>query len=150
MSRQLVQLLRARLDEAERLARAATEGPWRCDPNKYWREPGGAWREEAVFAGPPGERAVCVAGTGDVDDPQSMADAEHIAHHDPSAVLADIAAKRAILDLYEARLDACCQGRAEGYQPGSLLGETVALADVVRLLVTVGPAAGLTNRVEVG
>src|SRR5687767_7508448 len=67
----LIAFLRARLDEDEQAARAATPGPWRHNPNKHWRKPGTSWFEEAVFAGPPGEDATCIAGTGETDDPQS-------------------------------------------------------------------------------
>lgn len=88
----------AAIDETERDARAATQGPWRHTPEKHWRKPGTAWCEEAVFAGPVGADAVCVAGTGNSDDPQSMADAAHIARHDPDAVLRRCAADRRRLE----------------------------------------------------
>jgi hypothetical protein len=94
----LVTWLRVQLDEDERVALAATPGPWRHNPNKCWRKPGTAWFEEAVFAGPPGAEATCVAGTGETDDQQSMADAQHIARHDPARVLQEVEAKRRWLD----------------------------------------------------
>jgi hypothetical protein len=84
-------------DEEERLAKKATPGPWRHDPRKHWRKPGTAWFEEAVFAGPAGKDAECIAGTGESDDPQSIYDAAFIAALDPASVLARIAADRAIL-----------------------------------------------------
>jgi hypothetical protein len=95
---ELIAFLRRMLDADEARARAATPGPWRHNPDKHWRKPGTSWFEEAVFAGAPGADATCVAGTGETDDPQSMADADHIARHDPARVLADVAAKRAILN----------------------------------------------------
>jgi hypothetical protein len=97
----LLAFLRARFDDDERPARAATAGPWRHNPDKHWRKPGTSWFEEAVFSGAPGENAVCVAGTGETDDPQSMADAAFIAHHDPARVLAEVEAKRRLVKLHE-------------------------------------------------
>lgn len=91
---ELITWLRAQLDDEERVARTATTGPWRYGPDKHWRKPGTVWFEEAVFAGSAGADATCVAGTGETDDPQSMADAEHIARWDPARVLADVEAKR--------------------------------------------------------
>jgi hypothetical protein len=105
-SAERVAFLRARFDEEERTARSATPGPWRHDPQKHWRKPGTSWFEEAVFAGPAGEEAVCVAGTGETDDPQSMADAAHIARHDPARVLAEIEIDRELLRQYERLLRA--------------------------------------------
>ncbi|HEU4422114.1 MAG TPA: DUF6221 family protein [Pilimelia sp.] len=99
----LITWLRIQLDEDERVARSATAGPWRHNPNKHWRKPGTTWFEEAVFAGPPGTDATCVAGTGETDDPQSMADAAHIARHDPARVLAEVDAKRRLLQQFELR-----------------------------------------------
>lgn len=93
----LVAWLFVQVGKDEEAALAATAGPWRHNPDKYWRKPGTSWSEEAVFAGPEGDDAICVAGTGGTDDPQSMADATHIAAHDPTRVLAECEAKRQIL-----------------------------------------------------
>jgi hypothetical protein len=90
--------LREQIAEDRAAALMATSGPWRHDPQKCWRKPGTAWCEEAVFAGPPGADAVCIAGTGECDDPQSMIDARHIARHDPRTVLAQCDAHEAILE----------------------------------------------------
>lgn len=123
--RDIMAFLRARYDEDERVARAATAGPWRYDPAKHWRKPGTSWFEEAVFAGPAGADAVCVAGTGETDDPQSMADAEHIARHHPIRVLAEVDAKRRLLDDLDRLLD----------NPADLpSGALPAMVQVVRLL----------------
>ncbi|MET7795665.1 DUF6221 family protein [Streptomyces decoyicus] len=94
----LIAFLHARLDEGEAAARVATPGPWRHDPRKHHHIVGTALFEEAVFTGPSGDDAICVAGTGETDDAQSMRDAAHIARHDPPRVLAEIEAKRAIID----------------------------------------------------
>jgi hypothetical protein len=94
MIEELIAFIRAQLDNELLEAQAATPGPWRHNPEKHWRKPGTSWFEEAVFAGPAGESAVCVAGTGKTDDPQSMADAAFIASHDPARVQAGVAIKR--------------------------------------------------------
>lgn len=101
MSKQLLDFIKARLDEDEAKAQAAMPGPWRHNPDKHWRKPGTRIYEEAVLAGPAGQDAAYVAGTGESDDPQSMADAEHIARHDPTRVLAEVTAKRRIIELCE-------------------------------------------------
>jgi len=79
---QLMAAANARLE----LARAATPGPWRYNPEKMWNLPGMHFGEEFVGAGPLGN-TTCVAGTGMCDDPQSMADAAHIAANDPATVI---------------------------------------------------------------
>jgi hypothetical protein len=78
MSTDLIAALRAALHADEAAARAAAAGPWRYGQGKRHH----------------------VVGTGETDDAQCMADAAHIARHDPVRVLADIAAKRAVLDLH--------------------------------------------------
>lgn len=90
----LADWLSARLDEDEAVARAATAGPWRYDAMKV----NSVDRQESVFAGEAGMRATTVASTGPEDDRQSMVDAAHISRHDPARVLAEVAAKRAIVD----------------------------------------------------
>ncbi|MFG3349528.1 DUF6221 family protein [Streptomyces sp. NPDC048018] len=99
----LVEFLTARLDEDERAAQAATPGPW-------WHNPGKQWLETEAFVtydlskglefvghGGPHPFTGCVAGTGPADHPQSMADAAHIARHDPARVLAEVDGKRLLL-----------------------------------------------------
>jgi hypothetical protein len=98
----LLDWLRGQLDDDERAARAATPGPWGYDPRTEFPMPDGA-KLEFVHAGTtPDLRGI--AATGPSNDPQSMADAGHIARHDPEHVLADVAAKRALLALGDERV----------------------------------------------
>lgn len=86
----LIEWLRAQLDADEATAGSATSGPWSNDD---------PLARDGVFAS---------AIDGFVVDcdyahmgPFAVHNATHIALHDPASVLADIAAKRAILDAYE-------------------------------------------------
>ncbi|RAN92647.1 hypothetical protein GAR05_06139 [Micromonospora saelicesensis] len=100
----LVTWLCAQLDEDERAAKAATSAPWWHNPGKVWLDPEAfeqfdrAKGEEFVGYGE-SPLSGCVAATGPASHAQSMADAEHIARHDPARVLAEVDAKRRILDL---------------------------------------------------
>jgi hypothetical protein len=94
----------AEIERVELAAGAATAGPWRHNPNKHWRKPGTCWFEEAVFTGPAGAAATCVAGTGESDHPQAMADARHIALNDPPTVLRRCAAGRRTLHRHKPRV----------------------------------------------
>lgn len=82
------------LDEVRRLARAATPGPWRYNPEKAWHLPTDLPLrrngEEFVGAGPV-DAMICIAATGPADHPQSVADARYIAAADPATVLALLA-----------------------------------------------------------
>jgi hypothetical protein len=112
----LAEFVTARLDEREAAARAATPGPWAHDPSKEWftdhdklraaragvQQSGG---EEFVRANSADGHVVGVAATGPSDDPQSMADADLIADHDPASVLADVDAKRRIVEQCQNTLD---------------------------------------------
>lgn len=105
----LTEFLLARIAEDEAVARAASHGPWLHNPRKEWftdpdklraaragiRQSGG---EEHVSAG---EGAIGVAATGPTDEPRSMADADHIARHNPIRVLAECEAKRRIIAFHE-------------------------------------------------
>jgi hypothetical protein len=83
----LVQWLRAQLDEDERIARAATLGPWvQSGIGDY------GW---TVTFGRPG------AGVETADTEQGLADADFIAAHNPARVLREIDAKRGIVRAYE-------------------------------------------------
>jgi hypothetical protein len=77
----LVDFLRARLDEDEAVARAATSGPWSAVEGSS-----GAWWVE-------------LPNLGDVALDLHGENARHIARHDPARVLADVKAKRAIVGL---------------------------------------------------
>lgn len=82
----LVQWLRAQLDEDEQIARAATAGPWaQSGIGEY------GW---GVSFSAPG------AGVEADDSDQGRADADHIAAWDPARVLREIDAKRQLLDLH--------------------------------------------------
>lgn len=75
----LVAFLRARLDEDEAAARAASAGPW-------------VQQVGYISGGPDGRVHVAQ---------QAQAwNADHIARHDPARVLAEIDAKRRIVDLH--------------------------------------------------
>lgn len=81
---ELVQFLRDRLDEDERTALAATPGPWEQSGIGDY-----GW---TVSFSRPG------AGVEAEDSDQGRADAAHIARHDPARVLAEVEAKRRMLD----------------------------------------------------
>jgi hypothetical protein len=88
----LVEFLRARLDEDEAVARAASQGPanwhtglgnddWTRDRMLFDRDGNPMWDNE---------------GSQGLSMPEGVA--PHVARHDPARVLADVAAKRAIVD----------------------------------------------------
>jgi hypothetical protein len=81
---ELIEFLRAQLDEAERVAQAASPGPWRlnAEGDEVW-----AVDDELV------------ADAHALSGAQIRATAQHIARQDPASVLADITAKREIIDL---------------------------------------------------
>lgn len=84
MAEDLTQWLRAQLDEDERIARAATLGPWvQSGIGDY------GW---TVDFGRPG------AGVETADTEQGLADADFIAAHNPARALREIDAKRRMLD----------------------------------------------------
>ncbi|MFD3654350.1 DUF6221 family protein [Streptomyces sp. NPDC058620] len=74
----LVQFLRDRYDEVERIARAATPGPWEQTPKRV-----------GCLASADYWEVVDCSGT-----PTARENAEHAAQHDPARVLRDIDAKR--------------------------------------------------------
>ncbi|WP_371634467.1 DUF6221 family protein (plasmid) [Streptomyces sp. NBC_01259] len=85
--------LSARLDEEERIARAATDGPWRVDNEEFAEAIYGADGSTVVGGGRWG---------GEASVFESTEDALHIALHNPTRVLADAAAKRRIVVLHRA------------------------------------------------
>jgi len=84
----LVEQLRAAIDADERIAKAATDGPWRVNDQIY---------AEAIY-GPSNETVV---GGGRWGDEASVfdttEDAIYIAHNDPKSKLAMVAAHRELL-----------------------------------------------------
>jgi hypothetical protein len=95
----LVQWLTAQLDEDERIAREATPGPW-VDQGGY-----------VTDVGPDGLPRVQVTDYGsqdgepEEDNPQGRADSAHIARHDPARVLAEVDAKRKLVERYERAME---------------------------------------------
>lgn len=85
----LVEFLRARLDEDERVAREATDGPWSLDNELH---------VEAIYAP---DRSTVVVGGGRWGDEapvfETDEDAVHIVRHDPARVLREVEAKRRTL-----------------------------------------------------
>ncbi|MFH8405547.1 DUF6221 family protein [Streptomyces sp. NPDC018019] len=128
MNADLVEFIRARLDDDEQVARAASDGPW------------------AAWVGPPLQRLgalmhpVRTAGEGPSLQPTIETalwmDSRHIAEWDPARVLAEVEAKRGVLDRYERALE---NRRAH---PGDLAsaGAVLALHGVVKTLTL--PYAG--------
>lgn len=99
MAVDLVTFLRARFDEDEALARAATPGPWvgrdlenAVDPT-ITGDGVDEWGEPTYVA------QTAYDGLSDTTT-NSVADARHIIRHDPARVLAEVAAKRAIIGLH--------------------------------------------------
>lgn len=82
----LVTFLRARLDEDEQVARAATPGPWRA----------GEPYPDAGSVGAPSGNVCNETSDGFVE----LVDARHIARHDPARVLAEVEAKRKIMQAH--------------------------------------------------
>jgi Family of unknown function (DUF6221) len=115
----MVTWLSAQLDADERAASAASPGPWVYDPTRGFRMPDGGPLEFVFSRANQDLRGI--AATGPADDPQSMADAGHIARHDPEHVRADVAAKREIISRYRQseviRLLAAGYRDRPGYRP---------------------------------
>lgn len=105
----LIAFLRARLDDDEQTARAAgqlpAEDPWDSDPTAHWRAKtspyhgvGGAVRWYVEDGHEDG-----VVGHVDPQAAQDDDIARHIVRHDPAQVLAEVDAKRRVLDYAEQR-----------------------------------------------
>jgi hypothetical protein len=84
----LVEFLRQRLDEDEATAREAWAPNW-PDPLSWFSEEEMVGRQDELAD----IEGFATAG--------SKADARHVARHDPARVLADVAARRAIVDAYD-------------------------------------------------
>jgi len=81
----LVQWLGAQLDADERIARAATPGPWKQDPERV-----------GFLASAEYWYVVDCSGT-----PTARENAEHVAKWDPARVLREIEAKRQIIEQHK-------------------------------------------------
>lgn len=84
---ELAAFLRARWDEEEQAALAVPVGRPTCAPPAHW----------STGADPGGEKR-WVLGTHEDIDARTPEAAEHIARHDPARTLAEVEAKRRILD----------------------------------------------------
>lgn len=96
MSDDLIAFVRARLDERERVAQGAA-----VDQGAKWK----------AFEGTYGWAVATESGgiIRDGDSGGAQAVAEHIAHWNPACALAEVEAKRRILDALAERLDADCE-----------------------------------------
>lgn len=104
------QYLLARIAEDEAAAHAATPGPWTHNPRKEWFTDPDKLRAARAgipqsggqeFVGAGEGMALGIATTGPACDAQSMADAAHIARHDPARVLAQCQRDRRIIELHD-------------------------------------------------
>lgn len=100
----LVAFLRGCLDEDERVAKAATAGPWTATPVVY-----GPWNEGS---GPPKNWEIDTPSTTVVEHVYHEgggiaieADATHIALHDPARVLREVESKRTIIERHVTDID---------------------------------------------
>lgn len=100
-SQDLVAFFSARLDEDEAIAQAATPGPWEVDNENY---------AEAIRTLDEGDSVVSGGRWGGEAPVFGTDDALHIARHDPARVLADVTAKRAIIESFN-RADVEAQRR---------------------------------------
>lgn len=112
--------LAARLDEDAAVARAAAVRASRY-PGDRWEVGGTVYREDYEFVAintpPPEVVEIAGAGFDGTGGIHGERFAEHIARHDPARVLAETAAKRAILELHGGALvpASCCAREMEGY-----------------------------------
>ncbi|MFD7996860.1 DUF6221 family protein [Streptomyces mexicanus] len=103
----LVQWLRAQLDEDERVARLALD-----QTGDNWR----AYYKQIIAANPRFGEDPADANTSEV--------ADHIARHDPTRVLAEVEAKRQVIEQYE----------SIGNPPPSEIGPDLVRAELGRVL----------------
>lgn len=96
----LVEFLRARLDEDEHVASGAIRGPWAVATNGEVYAPSYD-REVRLSRGRTTTEHVYVTSDSEGISPSVQEEeAEHIARYNPARVLAEVAAKRVILDLH--------------------------------------------------
>ena len=105
----LVEFLRARLDEDEQTATAATSATFGEDPTWTSKDDGtGEQTHGYVMAD---HTAIC----GHDGDDVLLPVADHIARHDPARVLREVEAKRQLLTRYEVHRDAAFPDYEGGY-----------------------------------
>jgi len=94
----IVAFLRACLDDDERVAREASGDPWRRGAIEGYpfSQPG-----DVYAIAPDGTPAHIAVGTRCGPEISPEQSSSHIARHDPARVLAEVAAKRAIVDWVE-------------------------------------------------
>lgn len=100
----LITFLRARLDEDEEIAQAASPGPWHVDEDA-----------DEVLA----VDDIVVAEGFALSGRQLRATTQHIARHDPARVLAEVDAKRRVVDLMASTLE-LAEGDSEVDHYGAL------------------------------
>lgn len=96
MTAGLIIWLRAQLDQDERIAQAASAGPWTADPPGKFQDPFQDPDDIPVYDAT--GNAICCSPDDFVRGGHSAADAEHITTWNPARVLTEIKAKRAVLD----------------------------------------------------
>lgn len=97
----LVAAVRERLDETERLARAATCEAWTVRVDCFGEVEVVTDAAHARYVGDKQPEPYDVVSHGDFHEAVSLADAEHIAFHDPAAVLRRVAAQRRVLERHQ-------------------------------------------------
>ena len=113
---EIVEFLRARLDEDEAGAQAATWGPWAASGRWIWAQ----GRPDAVF--------------GVDGDP---ADVEYIARHDPARALREVEAKRRIVEDWEGHEERTAWALANDLSPAHPDERRTAVWAVLRHLAAV-------------
>ncbi|MGQ4513725.1 DUF6221 family protein [Streptomyces sp. DW26H14] len=106
----LLAFLRARLDEDEATARAASDGPWTTwtGPIRTWMTKGNLLHTVMTWDHPTGHAPIMT---------ESWMDSRHIAEWHPARVLAEVEAKRQLLAIhhpYAPEPDQSCLGCAGG------------------------------------